>query len=101
MRTIELNITLEDIQQGTPSECSKCPIALALKRAVPGITALAVDTSFIYFQEDRKFFVWTPLEAGDFINNFDRGNFVEPFHLTLEFSERSMFDIPIPPENIP
>lgn len=89
MRTIELSITQEDINLGKPGECSKCPVALALKRAVPIATFLEVDTRTIYFHEppNLRWFAYTPGTVDAFIQTFDNRKPVAPFQVTLEFQE--------------
>ena len=41
--TIRVRVTQEDIDAGVRGDCTSCPVALALLRAVPGAYEAAVD----------------------------------------------------------
>lgn len=76
---MKIEVTQEDIKAGRKTECTRCPIALAIKRKV-GYT-MSVGTR-VCGSLDNEFQL--PKIAQDFISNFDHGNPVEPFTFELE-----------------
>lgn len=79
---MKISVTKADITKGEPDDCLSCPIALALKRKV---TNVEVDSDNIDFKWKGKKYcnIRLPLEAVDFIEQFDCGEQVKPFTFTL------------------
>lgn len=85
---MKIQVTGEDIQNGTPSDCGRCPVALAVSRALGGVsherisvTGLSVevyDTQLKRWKHDVP-----PSYVGFFIRCFDYGLPVEPFEFEL------------------
>lgn len=84
-RTVTINVTQEDIDNGKRRTAYGCPVWLALSRVFPG-KSIATDShsgsiGFWYFD--------TPRAVSAFINMFDAGDFdagdsVSPFSFELE-----------------
>jgi len=84
-----IQITQDDIKQGTVDNCDRCPIALAINRVLfVGHHAKVMGSISIYTYVHRRFTCKTPDVAKQFINNFDLGNSVEPFEFDLEVPEK-------------
>ncbi len=92
MRTVQIEVTADDIANGKPYECVRCPIALAMKRA--GIDQVAVGDRFFCFGpggpedpnslDDAREHHVLPPEAGRFVDRFDSLQPVEPFSFNVE-----------------
>lgn len=78
--SIEVIVTREDIEKGVPESDELCPVALAVKRlfgfdwVYVGIGGCFID---IDNSEGKRFSL--PIEARDFIRDFDNGKEVNPF----------------------
>lgn len=75
-----INVTQEHIDRGTKKECSKCPVALALKDA--GFPNAFVGVFSIWPFEMTRLDVSNEVE--EFIAAFDCGSIVKPFSFNLE-----------------
>lgn len=96
---VRVEVTQEDIDKGIPSNCTSCPIALALRRQFPEYHSIEVKTTsavFYLFRDhyDDVDFVavgYFPDEARIFIHVFDsipsRDILVtlKPFEFEMEF----------------
>ncbi len=92
--TIVVDVTAENIAKGVKDDCSRCPVALAIRRAL----SLNVNetSDYVTVNEDeieirrdgRNLSIETPEVAEEFILNFDYGDPVEPFTFPLELEER-------------
>jgi len=81
---MKINVTQLDIDTGKPFSGAKCPIAIAIKRAVPTahkINVGAVEISF--WQGGRRRGFDTPNSAANFVRQFDQQNRVEPFEFEI------------------
>lgn len=80
---VTVDVTAEDIAEGSPNFCQFCPIARAIKRVVRGFVSVSVKTTLVFFGEAA-----TPADlpktAVDFIANFDAGAKVTPFSFELD-----------------
>lgn len=65
---IKIEVTHADIQNGKPQNCYDCPIALAVKRALPG-REIEVHTAHISIDDGHASL---PKEAMDWIENYDK-----------------------------
>lgn len=86
-----IEVTQEDIENGQPTVCRKCPIARATKRAFgkrDPVYDIAVDTEDILVILNNAEYRCKPTpEMVDFINMFDCMEEVKPFSVELEFRE--------------
>lgn len=85
---IPVQVTMKDIIHGERNKCSRCPIALALARALGVVQGkegvVSVGPSAAAWTVDGKTGrALLPLAAQDFIHEYDRANTVKPFEFTL------------------
>ena len=69
---IKISVTAEDIRDGEQNTPCFCPIALAIKRAIPDFKMLGVGKTEVNINNRRY---TLPLIAVDFIEKFDARNF--------------------------
>lgn len=92
---MKVDVTQEDIDYGIPECGSYCPIALAVKRAVPTATSIEVDQGGARVEwksgeegtpEERLVVAFYPLPdaASRFVVDFDSGLEVMPFSFEME-----------------
>jgi hypothetical protein len=81
-RSLEITVTWEDINRGTPAHTEWCPVALALRREFPA-ARVAVGTTFarITTRFRKRSYRFSP-EGRDFISTFDAGCPVTPVTFT-------------------
>lgn len=93
--TRKVEITAEDIANGKPKECSRCPGALAIYRAFPeakfvDVMDQEVQLAFPSNRRTYSTYVWqtadTPEVLEQFINKFDLRKPVEPISFELTFN---------------
>lgn len=87
MKIAKIDVTLDDIAHGERSECSRCPIALAIKRECDDAIALDVgaeEVDITYACRTRARGLLPP-EAQKFVEAFDGGNPVSPFSFEITF----------------
>jgi hypothetical protein len=92
---ITVNVTQEDINRGVRQNGERCPVALALIRALALASGeliirptIALSSGFVCANVlgfDRHHDYPIPGAARDFIQKFDRGLHVEPFTFEFEF----------------
>lgn len=88
LKTIE--VTQDDINNGVRKSETSCPIALALKRALPDRTIRADTNSLILCERSTEGecifhkIVGTPLSVMTFIMKFDEQFPVQPFAFELD-----------------
>lgn len=69
MQTLEVPISQDDIDNGVPSNCEKCPVARAMSRLFPG---KMVTTSYgATFVDGRVYYHYR--DAANFTRMFDIG----------------------------
>lgn len=81
---VHVSVTQDDIDMGETHSCLNCPIALAMKRALP------LDATFVHVRATYVSTDWhnapLPACAVEFIKKFDFGRAkVEPFEFNLTF----------------
>jgi hypothetical protein len=81
MKTVEINVTDEDIKNGERADCELCPIACAARRA--GIDYALVNTTYILVGP-MAVRIALPTEAQAFVIEFDSGQPVQPFTFTIQ-----------------
>lgn len=79
---IKVQVTQADIANGNRNSCTRCPIALAIKRQT-GAKTISVGEIAEEAIIDMDFFIIDNVGI-DFIDNFDNGNPVEPCSVTLK-----------------
>jgi hypothetical protein len=83
---LKIEVTAEDIQNGMPGWCGKCPVALAVRRALGGFVkreVASVGVSYAAVYVDSRIHM-LPSDARMFVQNFDEGEPVEPFDFEIE-----------------
>lgn len=83
-KTIRVEVTAEDIEEGEPQESAACPIALACKRAGLVMPTFWPSDSKLCFGGGERQFVYLPEMCGAFARAFDSFARVEPFSFDLE-----------------
>lgn len=73
-----INVTWEDINKGISGDCYSCPIALAINRCFRNRTE--VGGKDIYNRESKY---QLTKNCQRFIDSFDKGELVYPFHFRL------------------
>ena len=86
-RRVRAAVTAEHIAEGRRNSLSRCPVALALRDAIPGIVEIEVDCAGVWWRDDRG---WAfslermPRAVARWIRAFDHGTWpVEPFTFEL------------------
>ena len=95
MKRLHVEVTAEDIANGTRKSACNCPVALATKRAAR-VPIVAVDLGGIYFADSLNELdilsqraARQPDAVKDFIVRFDDGDTsVKPFAFNLYIQER-------------
>lgn len=81
---VKIEVTKEDIKNGTPQDAGKCPIALAAKRKVKNMGWVIADRLYIDgYPEGEEKFIDMPKKCEAFIDKFDMVKPVKPFSFTL------------------
>ena len=77
---MKIEVTQQDISEGTPGVCMECPIALAVQRAT-GDKDASVTPQIVWV--GGTFYV-LPVTAREFIRKFDGRKDVAPFEFEME-----------------
>jgi len=85
-KEILIELSADDITHGTKKDCSDCPVARAVARALPGSRPEVFHEEIELYGKYRGT-ATTPSEISEFIEAFDDGVPVEPFRFTLKFEE--------------
>jgi hypothetical protein len=87
---LHISVTKADIDDGRPSDPHRCPIALAIRRAVPDSDYVFMSIDYITVGVPRtdgsrysRIYRLTE-EIGDFIYHYDNGHEVAPFEADVE-----------------
>jgi hypothetical protein len=88
MKTVTIEVTQEDIEKGQRKDGCNCPIAKAIKRAIPGC-CVSVATRWVVLSINGEFCgdSFLPEKALKFIADFDNFNPISPFTFQLEVPE--------------
>lgn len=85
---MRVKVTQEDIEKGIPEHCGKCPIARAIRRAMPDAISVGVGSIGVEWFDKSGFRVAElPQQAQQFIYYFDFGEPVQPFEFDLEIPQ--------------
>lgn len=82
---ITVKVTQEDIQTGAKDNCYRCPIALALNRALKKPV-----TCWTYTYTIHNISYTLPSVVSRFIVGFDGGDLVKPFEFQIESPQESV-----------
>lgn len=80
-----IQVTAEDIKNGTASSCTICPIAIAIKRTLSKLNNIVVFNHDAYVVHQ---YIKLPLEAIIFIENYDspkHRHLAVPFEFELDY----------------
>jgi hypothetical protein len=81
---IEIQVTQEDIDKADVKHSSRCVVATAIHRSVPGAQRVSVDVQTIRFTVAGERFVYlTPYGVTGYIVAFDAGEEIHPFRFRL------------------
>ncbi len=87
---LNVRVTEEDIERGIAEDCERCPVALALNRALADELTRAnlqvsIDGGTILFCSGATLVrtVCAPACVRDFIFDFDGGDYTGPFEFTI------------------
>lgn len=88
-KQLHIKVTQTHIELGIAVNCRECPIALAVRDAIPNIYTRVSDGIGIYSLDNRLLGIYTLTdEAKDFISEFDEGALVvEPFEFIAKLEE--------------
>lgn len=81
---LTIDVTAEDIRDGKPKLCESCPIALAIKRAYPGLPVNVEEEEVVIGEHAYNL----PDDVSDAIRAIDYGIPVEPFQFSLTVLDR-------------
>lgn len=101
MKTISVlvEVTTEDIENGTRMDCQRCPVALAITRLVkedyyPQVSGRCVSILHSYTESGLDTTLWEnvgvtclPPETQRFVRRYDDGKTPEPISFQLEIPE--------------
>jgi len=81
-----ITVTAEHIARGVADSCDHCPVALAIREALPHGPGLWVDSAHVTVGKPGH---WTEVDLPDtvthFIEAFDGGDPVRPFTFDLDY----------------
>lgn len=77
---MKIRVLKSHIKKGIPRQFSSCPVALAVKKAMPGCRRIEVGYGWISVDGND---IRIPNKVEEFIKNFDKGKKVEPFEFNL------------------
>jgi hypothetical protein len=83
---VRIRVTQEDIDRGGKGPYA-CPIALAVRRALPELDEPFVVTERFYLDDGMIAYVLLPAQAQDFIWLYDLDLAVEPFEFELDLED--------------
>lgn len=91
MKTIVVNVTHSDIDDGTKMSCTGCPVVLGIRRSLGHLGDVRVGNPCVsLWNNGRRYETIVPPEASRFISNFDDGRPVSPFSFSLEVPEEAL-----------
>lgn len=83
---MKLSVLQDDIDNGVRGSNCNCPVALAIKRAMPGAPVVYVGLSVVHVMP-RGSSAWiekrVPLQLRDWMCRFDNNRYVEPIEVEL------------------
>lgn len=91
-----IEVTAEDLLGGNPGQCTAGPISLAIRRAMPDLTAVDVGRRTIILMWGRRSTHWVECPTPDEVAEFLRCYAAERFDAMDEFTFELVFDPSIP-----
>ncbi len=91
MRMLRIDVTVDDLANGTRCSCVFCPVALALARVVRDVAAVvSVSDRKVLIYSRLGNFVFDPAaDLREFIESIDRRRVVEPTSFLIPISNHS------------
>lgn len=83
LKRMTINVTQEDINKGVRNSCTKCPVALAVHRALNKMVRVGFSGVRVEFSIGVLQFLRIPQECQDFMARFDFGMPVQPFEFEI------------------
>jgi hypothetical protein len=83
---VTIKVTDKHIHHGLRNDCGQCPVALAVKDAIPEAQDISVgddDIDYVLYGYHRACLL--DPEVSRRISDFDRGRDMEPFEFTANF----------------
>jgi hypothetical protein len=89
MTEVTVTVTREHIDRGAERTCDRCPVALAIMAAVPGLSFVEVMSpelgyALLFGMDSDVGDMDLPGSAKQFIRDFDAGRPVRPFTFTAQ-----------------
>lgn len=81
MKRIKVSVTKNDIRRGVAQRTDRCPVALAVTRALRSQAFVETDEIRVHIPVPCR--MTTPRKAAQFIQSFDGGQKVNPFTFYL------------------
>lgn len=73
MSQVAVWITNHDIKCGTPCDPGACAVALAMRRAMPGVDVQVLSDRTVLRRSGREYVVWHDASARGLIQDIDEG----------------------------
>lgn len=84
-RTVEVQVTQTDIDQGQPCDAYNCAVKLAVARATGMQVSVHVKDMWLMDGNKFKARIAIPPQVVAWVDRFDRGEKVEPISFTIAF----------------
>jgi hypothetical protein len=81
---VRIEVTQDDIDNGTVASCLSCPVAIAIKRVAPTPRIVSVARLGILYGSK---YIPAPIEVCNFIDRYDHRLPTYPFTFELEIPE--------------
>lgn len=83
---VTVDVNMHDITDGNQGSCWDCPVALAVRRALPDYTVVVFDDSISLLarKTDEQHSINISEDVEAFIRSFDNDGDVRPFSFELE-----------------
>ena len=84
MNNVTIEVTQVDIDRAKVKDSSRCVVATAIARSIPGAQRISVDVQSIRFTVGGERFVYlTPYSVSGYVVAFDAGDDIHPFKFGL------------------
>jgi hypothetical protein len=83
-----IEVTRQDVEEGRACESGRCPVAMAIRRAV-GCSYVAVNVECVLLGDGRLTrAIGLPFDVGEAIALFDRAGVMTPFSFELALEDQ-------------
>jgi len=82
-----IEVTRDDIRRGHPEDDCRCPVSLAIRRAVGLDTSVGDGVIVVDYATPWQIEIWSPEEVIQFVEDFDAGRKVKPFAFELDLPD--------------